>query len=345
MAVEEVHQRGKVGSNNPRSPREPESAWAKRTQELRDKNDYLEEKKMQEQIVNPPPPQETPFKVHGSVNLGDVDIQEQSRQQQEDAKAEREAAQGRLETLNQKNDDLKEKLHQSEVQGVVGALKIELDSMKQSIIAGAKAPDLTQEIQKIQALAGALGLEKPQSQPTDSQLQIELKRLDMETADKDRLWEQEKIKSERMWQLEQQKIQGLIQGNQNQILIEQQKVQALISIPEKLGGVIGKAIVDGTKKGGTGSGSGNVSRRPSSPRIGKLRELTAAAGEEGEVSCPECDTPMYIAPTARTAECASCHTRISVKRGQAQQQQQPSPEPEPEPAPDILEPVGAEEEE
>jgi len=77
--------------------------------------------------------------------------------------------------------------------------------------------------------------------------------------------------------------------------------------PTMIGEVIGAAL---TQSGGNGAPV--TSKRKSKQEY----ELTVPQGEAGVTSCPGCKAEVGVGATARSAVCANCNTRISIKRVQ-----------------------------
>lgn len=309
MSVEEVHIGARKVEIDPKNPKEkgpgdPEY-WEQQKKEERAKREFLEEKEMIDRLKNPPAP-EAPFQIKGSVNLGNIDVQEAGRKLEAAAIADREASQTRINALTEEANKAKEALHNAELQRVNVELTAKIDALKDTIKSGDRK-SIVEELTEIDGLAGKLGYIKPQAGPSngDPALLIELKRLEVQMAKDDRDFKRQMAKDSREWDLK------LMELNQNKAIAEanlaseRDKWKTLSDAPKNLGAAIAKGLLqEGQKPGVQAQGNKPVT-------------ISANKGEAGELDCPTCGTVVAIGPTARGAVCANCRAQFTIKRNSA----------------------------
>lgn len=287
--------------------------WESSVKKERAKRQFLEEKKLAEQIENPPAGPEPPFKITGGVNLGTIDIQEENRRARETLERERQASQERLIALEKQNSEIKDALYKTNLEHMQANLLGQIESLKSAVSAGSRR-DIVSELEAIEQVANKLGLSKmPQNGGgVDLTAQLAIKKLEAEIARENRRFILDQKKDERMWQLEIKKLEQQERESQARITAEQNKYSMLAALPEQIGGVIAKGLL----ANGTSSG-GSVSAQPSAAR--KVQGIEAYEGEAGETPCPTCGTNVGIGPTTTQTACASCGQPFLVKRVPAPQ--------------------------
>ena len=88
MPVESVNEPKRTSSIDPKVTPEKKdddtTYWETQVKKTRLQREFKTEKKLMEEVENPPLPPEPAFKVTGGVNLGTIDLQEQQRQAREE---------------------------------------------------------------------------------------------------------------------------------------------------------------------------------------------------------------------------------------------------------------------
>lgn len=103
------------------------------------------------------------------------------------------------------------------------------------------------------------------------------------------------------------KLQGEKETSAAQIKVAEERNALFEGAIKRFGGAIAEAI----GKGAAGIGQGAA--RGTTGISSKKGHLEAALGEEGEVDCPGCGNPVFIAPDATQAQC-ECGVVIDIKR-------------------------------
>lgn len=308
MSVEEVFVPPRRQVIDPKgkekNPDDPEY-WERQKSAERAKREFLEEKKMIQQINEPPPPVvEPPFSIKGSVNLGNIDVQEQQRLAREETEKAKKDSEEKIAQLTEERNKAIETLHNAELSHVRQELGEKIEALSKAITGGSRK-SIVDELTEVEDLASKLGYAKPTG-PTgasDFSFQIELKKLEHEMKRDDREFQRMMKKDERDWQLELRKLDQQIKDSEAKITAERDRWSMFAQAPERVGGIIAKGLIQ------------NAAEAPSTvTKQGKAYHIECEEGEVGEVDCPQCKTPVGIGPTARTAICAKCGSRFSIKR-------------------------------
>jgi hypothetical protein len=333
MAVEEVHVGPRVERNDPKAQKPKSESdpgyWEQKKAEERSKREFLEEKKMIDDINSPPQQPAPPFQVKGEVNLGSIDVQEAAKKAEETAAREREASQQRINELTNKLNQTTEELHNAQLQQVSSQLSAKIETLQQAIAGGSKKTILEQ-LAEVDQLAEQLGYTKPAVGPTngDPTITLEIKKLEMQMAKDDREFKRQMKKDDREWELRIEEIKQNRLDTQAKLEAEREKQRMWAQAPERIGAVIAKGLV--SEQGGQSGHGGGVA----SAAGGKAILVTANVGEAGEFDCPTCGSTVAIGPTARGAVCAKCQQKFTVKRGSATPPQGATPSAPPTSAPE-----------
>jgi hypothetical protein len=283
--------------------------WKKEAAAARAKREYIEENKMAERLNNPPEQPEPPFKISGSVNLGNIDVQEQQRQQAETTEKARTEAQERVTKAEEERDAARKALNEAQIDHVKAELGNKIDELK-GAIANNNRGDFGEQLGAIMKLAGMLGFEKPKPGPTDSALTLEIKKLEWQMKKEDRDFQRQMKKDEREWQIELKKLDQQAKDAETRARAEREKYMAFANVPERIGAV----VVQGMADRANGEQGQTIQKKAQKNKPQATYHIEASEGEAGEVACPQCKTPIGIAPNARSAECVNCHTKIDIKR-------------------------------
>ncbi len=317
MSVEEVHVPGRTTIKDPKHLPEKgttESYYEKQTKEARARREFLEEQQLISRVTDPPPAAEPIFKVTGGVNLGNIDLQAERAEALRVSGEERKRQEEKVTALEQQAGELRETLHKTQLDQISNNLTKQIEELRRSLTSGsAPQKSLADQIAEIRQLASALGLKDQPAVSSDATLSLELKRLDISLQRESQAFEVKKTMDDRNYQLELRKLDILAAQTNNQLDVERQKLALWTAMPQQIGGVLAKAVIDGTRdKIGKGS---SVTPDPGAKQD-ISGHVTAGIGEAGEIDCPnpECGKPIAIGPTARIAECAICHVRIRVER-------------------------------
>ena len=314
MAVKDVF---RPGSTNPIDPKNPkgdegkESEWEKKRRDAKAEREYIEEQRRIDRINQPETPSESPFKISGGINLGNIDVQEQQRQATEAAEKTKKDADDKVERVEKERDVAREKLHQSEMQNIQTALSQKIENLEKAIQSGATdKKSFAQEVEEIQVLAKTLGMAKPESPSNDDPtVKIEIMKLQMQESRADREFKRQMRADEKQWTLELRKLDLQVAESGARLRAEQEKNQMFANLPQVLGGAIAQGLI-------SNEGSGGVSKEATSAKGKREQHIEADWGEAGETACPGCGKPIAIGPTAKIAICANpeCNTRVPIKR-------------------------------
>jgi hypothetical protein len=324
--------------------------WRDKALEARARREYEEETKNIEQIRNPPAPGEPPVKMTGSINLGNIDFQEQARQARESEVAARSAAETEAKRLREENEKLKSELIAGTINNLQTALTGQIQKLQTDLAAGrGNAKSIADQLKEVVDSAALLGYVRPDQQPktpvianaTDAALSLEMLRLQLEDKRTERSFAWQMEKDRRQFQLD---LRRLDQANKVAIAevgSKHERDQMILRAPEILGGAIAKGLI--AARGG-GPVASQPPNRPATPRPPRpthqapptdiendtpasmsqpgqpgyepqgSRKVEAGVGEAGSIECPECGQPIAIGPNATKGICAGCEFTVDVVR-------------------------------
>ena len=326
MAVEDVFNPANRTETDPRMQKEKASEaavdatyWEGKAKAAAAKREYEEEQRRarQAEAAEGSAP-EPPFTVKGSVNLGDFNLQEQSKQLQINIDKIQADARAQIDALNQKSENYRDELHKAQITMVENSMKAQIDYLARMIEQGQnkKTPGLMDQIDQISKIAGVLGYAKPEAGgDMPASLRLQILKMEVDAKQAERQFEWDKMESERTWQLSLKKMEHEAALRQAEIANEEKKRNMFISPFESIGSAIARGLLD--NGGRMGQGAPQPAAQPAGPatkRKKSLHRLQANTGDAGEIECPECGEKVAIAPTARTAVCASCEAQFSIDR-------------------------------
>jgi hypothetical protein len=291
-----------------------EQYWEGQVKKTRLQREFKQEKKLMEEVDKPEAPPEPGFRVTGGVNLGTIDLQEQQRLAKEDAIKMQQDAQARVERAEKTAADARDALNKANLEHMQQVLGGQIAQLQQAMQSG-KPKDIFAELENIETAATKLGFTRGNGQSSGLdgfKAQIELKRLEQEIARENRKFAQEMKRDERMWQLELKKLDQQSREAEARLDAEKNKWNMIASLPEQLGGVVAKGLIDHSL------GAGGVATQPQ-PQANPQRPRTVEAdeGAAGQFPCPVCQSPVGIGPTSEGAVCAKCGQTFNVTRTKA----------------------------
>lgn len=318
MPVEnEVNIPARVSSVNPIKQTEKTDPdidyYEKLVKKERAKRQFLEEKKLAEQVENPPEP-EPPFRITGGVNLGTIDLQAEQQKAKEESERLREQSEERMRAIEKERDTIRDELTKTRIEHIQQHMTTQIEQLKNMVAAGGAKRDIVSEIEAIEAVANKLGLSKSGAINTDLdtlKANLEIKRLEADMARENRRFLLDQKKEERLWQLEIKKLEQQEKESNARLLAEQHRYDMLAALPEQIGGAIAKGLLaSGSDTGGQAQVLGGIQ----SQALGSVQLVEAETGETGEIDCPTCHTKVGIADTTVTTECVRCGQKFQVKR-------------------------------
>lgn len=329
MSVEDVFNPANRTETDPRLQKEKASEaavdatyWEGKAKAAAAKREYEEEQRRARQAdAAEGTAPEAPFTVKGSVNLGDFNLQEQSKQLQTNIDKIQADARTQIDALNQKSENYRDELHKAQITMVENSMKAQIDYLARMIEQGQnhKTPGLMDQIDQISKIAGALGYAKPEAGgEMPASLRLQILKMEVDAKQADRQFEWDKMESERTWQLTLKKMEHESALRAAEIANEEKKRNMFISPFESIGSAIARGLLD--NGGRMAQGAPQIAAQPAQPtgptakRKKSLHRLQANTGDAGEIDCPECGEKVAIAPTARTAVCASCEAQFSIDR-------------------------------
>lgn len=247
---------------------------------------------------------ESGIKTKGEFDIGKFNIQEMLTKQTDELKELKKEAEQAASQQHAISEDLRERLHTKELEVQNTRFEAQMQILTKMIEANASRGSFMDQYNMTKDLATQIGFAAPGAQATDLQTTLELKKLDFEQTREMRRLAREDKAEERRWQLEVRRLDDERDGRKADQARQEKRDDMFAKTPAVFGAAIAKGIID--------SGSGG-SEAPDKSKA-KAYHVEAAQGDSGEVDCPGCNQPIGIGPTARTAVCANCGTRLIVKR-------------------------------
>lgn len=320
MAVEDVNKPKTVNKVDPRAATEKgEGAvtyWEIKAKEARARHDYLAEEEAMKMLGKTTEPA---FQVKGTVNLGDINPQEQAKQAQERADKIIESKDKDIKAANEKAAEAENKLQAEKIDSLRRDFATQMDVLNKTIEKMTTTKDarplheqFKEQYTTVLDLAKGMGLERT-STGRDPMVDIKLAEMNYENARRDREWQLQLKESDRKWQMDLQELKDKREFRERELVIQAKRDEMIFSAPAVIGAAIAKGLAESAQGGGAPPGGG-IQNQPGSPQAFKGQ---AAEGESGEIECPSCHAMVGVGPTTTSAECAWCHSQFDIERGPA----------------------------
>lgn len=316
MAVEDVFAPKAKNIMDPKVTGEKSAAeeseyWEVKRRTARARREYEEEEAASKKIkADEGKAPESPFQVKGSVNLGTFDLQAEQEKLRDTIRDIQEDAQRKQETLEKTAADYRERLYNIQIKMVEDTTKAQIESLQRTLEQKLTKPQeksISEQVAEIGQIAGILGYRKPDAEAgLPAEIRLQMIKMDIEEKQAQRKFEWDKMESERRWQLELKKLDQDNAARVAKIQEEKEKRNIYATPFESLGMAIAKGLLDG------GSSTTRVASKDTAKR--SVHKLQAEEGESGEVECPECNEPIAIPPTGKSAVCPSCEAKVSITR-------------------------------
>jgi len=243
--------------------------------------------------------------------------------------------------LAQENEELKEKIHEKEVESVRVELGGKIDQLNQSVREGASQKSISQQIADIKRAAADMGLGGSKFEDIQAALDL-VERLRPATktlpeqvkdakdlidtfgqkpsGDGNLSLEIEKVKGDRELQLEKLRIERAAGERDFQLKMKQWETEredkraiasAEIAV-KKEGNQLLADLVEKLAQVITAAAGGAVGA--GAARGIASRVIEAGEGEAGETECPSCHSVIPISESADDVICAGCGARYTIKR-------------------------------
>ncbi len=290
--------------------------YKKKAEEARARLDYVEAESLIDRArAGPAAPAESPIQIKGSVNLGDFDLQAQGREAAETLKQERADSNTRLAAAEAEARKAKDDLATANLEHLRQDFSTKFASLQDAVMKGnTSQKSFAEQYKELTETATLLGLSPGGGVGGGGgggTMQIEILKMQHQMKMDERNFQREMRKDDKAWQLELKKMEREDKRAQEKLEAEKERNALLYSIPERIGGALGEAVVNGATAEPSG---GQVSAAPA-----KQYHIEAPVGDAGELDCPKCHSKIGFGPTSAGAECVKCHLKLSIKRTPAVQ--------------------------
>lgn len=261
--------------------------------------------------------EENGFKVTGGMNLN-LDPQRDAREAREELKKQQEKSDDKIGTLTGALEASKGELLQSQITATMKEMSAQfIDALKEmndriaAVKSGADPAILATQFEALTKVAEQLGFQK--STPIgDPAIQLEITRLQMESAQKDREFQAKLVQENRQWDLEKMKLEDARAFKRQELAQDAQRNELIAKTPQVIANAVGRGLMARQDKGERVAEE--ASPEAEAPKKKQGHHVEAGWGESGEVECPGCNQPISIGPTAQTAVCAICGEKVPIKR-------------------------------
>jgi len=247
------------------------------------------------------------FKITGGMNLGNIDYPAMLQKQIDERDELRKQAEDVAGRQQQISDELRERLHASEMQVLKTSFEAQMQILTKMIEANASKGGFTDQLTAAREIAKELGYERGAPSGGSEMIQIELKKLDFEHQVAMRRMGKEDKAEERRWQLDLRRLDDEREAKTAELALVRERNEMFAKAPEMIGTAVAKGLM---------ASGGETEGVPTPKGVGQA--ITAAVGEGGEAECVQCHQPVAVGPTARMAVCAGCGAKYPIKRVQAE---------------------------
>jgi len=247
----------------------------------------------------------------GGIKItGNFDIFQLLAAQQSDLKQLKDEAEESASRQAGISDDLRERLHAKELDVMKTSFEAQMQTLTNLIASNASKGNFFEQYNQAKELATQLGYVAPGAATSDLQTTLALKKLEYEHGAEERRNRREERAEQRKWDLELRRLDDEREARRKKEDREAKRDEMFANAPAMVGGAIAKGLIDHQGTGGVAN-----STAPGSTKKAR-HSIQAGEGESGEAECAECSAPVAVGPTARSAVCANCGTKFSIKRVQ-----------------------------
>jgi hypothetical protein len=210
---------------------------------------------------------------------------------------------------NQEVAKLMQQLEQTKnelIQNRFDYLDKQIKELTQLKVSGANQTAIDQQIKQIKAAASELGLQAPSGNTMSPDLQVQIKKMDIELQLQLEQMKDDRDRRDKEWQLtlrQWDEKKELMQGElAAKVAAEKDKMVLAGDFVKKIGGTFARATIDAGQEMTAGKVASQV--------------IQANEGDYGEMKCPApgCGGTIAIARDAVKAICPSCSTVYEIQR-------------------------------
>jgi len=246
---------------------------------------------------------DSPVKITGEISMGKINYQEMLEKQVKDRDELRVEAEKQAGAQAAVSDDLRERLHASEMEVLKTSFAAQMQVLTKMIETNGSQGTFMEQYQSVMGMAKELGLNK-QEGSSDLAVTIELKKLEFEHSREERKARREDRSEERRWQLELRRLDDDRDARKAEGQRQDKRDEMFANAPKAVGSMLAQGIM--AMAGEEGISEAHIA--------GNSGHVEAGVAEGGEIECEACKEPVAIGSTARMAVCAKCGKKYSIKR-------------------------------
>lgn len=240
------------------------------------------------------------LQVKGKIDYGDVNLQAEREEYKKEAKDTLQLMGQKMDELEKAKKESDDKVHQIEME----TLSKEIATLRADIKDGMGKKDFADQYEELIEKAKRLGLVKPETGGGNPILQLEIIKLQHDEAAREREFQRQLRRETREEKKEDRRYAEERALHQAELAEERRKNEQFANTFMTGARMVGRGMME----------SAGGAEAPVSSRANQHYELEVPVGQGGTAHCPECQTEVGVGPTARSAICANCNTKIFIKR-------------------------------
>lgn len=287
--------------NQPQTPEDEAAEYKRKTAAATAKHDYIS---TVDEIANPPSAREMQQKQVQSADEARkaAETKAQDLEQETRDRLQKEADEAAQQAVAEKDkrEETERRLQDQHNQMMLDKLEELKTSQKPFSEQAREFFSFAEEAAK------TLGFEKPSVQPVSEnpQIALEIARLNIEDAHREREFQQQQAKDKREWDLKLIELDDNRDFKKAELAQKARRDEALFTTPQTIGAAIARGLAEREQGGAAPAVSPG-------PQTHKVR---AGVGDAGEIECPLCHKMVGIGPDSVLVNCVSCNSKFDIER-------------------------------
>lgn len=238
---------------------------------------------------------------------GHLDIFQMLQQQAKDREDLKEEAEKQARETGMIAEDLKERLHQKELELISTSFGAKIQTLQDAIIKSAEnnKGSIIDQFNNIKSLAEQLGYIAPGAVSSDQQLTLQLEEMKFNQSMTLKEFERAEKRADRQFSLELKKFDAESKQREEEREAQKKRDDMFAQLPAMIGSALAEGIKDQPDI------TQPISDRPAKNQ--PKQKIQANEGEAGEINCPSCGNVIGIGPTSKQAACV-CGEVYTIER-------------------------------
>lgn len=246
---------------------------------------------------------------------GHLDVFQMLTQQSKDREELRKEAERQAEEQGMVNADLRERLHQKELDLISTAFDARVASLQDTIAKFAESNSskgsIIDQFNSIKTLAEQLGYIAPGAVSSDTQLTLKLEEMKFNQTMTLKEFERSEKRADREFNLQLRKFEAEAKQREEEREAQKKRDEMFASLPALIGGALAEGIKD--QPDIVEHISEKPVRKQPAAKGQPRQKIQANDGEAGEIECPMCGEFIGIGPSSTQAKC-TCGETYQIER-------------------------------